>query len=269
MEQIQRNLDALASAYDEQVHRVRQMVEQFGQDLWASFPDYRDDNIKEMVDAIVPRVQAGQLKTAQLTQAYLIRCAEALGIDTTLEPLDEQSILDARGVDPATVYQRPGNTVYTELSNGKSYDQATKSGGLRLLQLIGGDMQLAKVRQGQRTMSRWDGTHYFRRILTGRENCALCVIASTQHYKVDHVMPIHPGCDCNFGPIPKGRGADWVIDEKTLEAAHNAVADRLGVSDRSGRDPDYRKLILVREHGEYGPTLTWRDQHFTGAHSLA
>ncbi|MDN6424556.1 MAG: hypothetical protein L0K70_06610, partial [Bifidobacterium crudilactis] len=101
MEQIQRNLDALASAYDEQVHRVRQMVEQFGQDLWASFPDYRDDNIKEMVNAIVPRVQAGQLKTAQLTQAYLIKCAEALGIDTTLEPLDEQSILDARGVDPA------------------------------------------------------------------------------------------------------------------------------------------------------------------------
>ncbi|MDN6459548.1 MAG: hypothetical protein L0K03_07195, partial [Bifidobacterium crudilactis] len=128
MEQIQRNLDALASAYDEQVHRVRQMVEQFGQDLWASFPDYRDDNIKEMVNAIVPRVQAGQLKTAQLTQAYLIKCAEALGIDTTLEPLDEQSILDARGVDPATVYQRPGTTVYTELSNGKSYDQATKSG---------------------------------------------------------------------------------------------------------------------------------------------
>ncbi|MDN6854529.1 MAG: hypothetical protein L0L66_07355 [Bifidobacterium crudilactis] len=249
MEQIQRNLDALASAYDEQVHRVRQMVEQFGQDLWASFPDYRDDNIKEMVNAI--------------------KCAEALGIDTTLEPLDEQSILDARGVDPATVYQRPGTTVYTELSNGKSYDQATKSGGLRLLQLIGGDLQLAKVRQGQRTMSRWDGTHYFRRILTGRENCALCVIASTQHYKVDHVMPIHPGCDCNFGPIPKGSGADWVIDEKTLEAAHDAVANKLGISDRSGRDPDYRKLILVREHGEYGPTLTWRDQHFTGAHNLA
>ncbi|GAA6122579.1 hypothetical protein BPY_06870 [Bifidobacterium psychraerophilum] len=269
MDQQRRNLDGLAAAYDEQVHRVRQMVEQFGQDLWASFPDYRDDNIQELVEAIVPRVQAGQLKTAQLTQAYLIRCAEELGIETTLDPIDQDAILNGRGVDPKAVYERPGTTVYTNLANGGSYDQAVHAGGLRLLQLIGGDMQLAKVRQGQRTMSRWDGTHYFHRILTGRENCALCVIASTQHYKVDHVMPIHPGCDCNFGPIPQGRGADWVIDEKTLEAAHDAVEGRLGVSDRSGRDPDYRKLILVREHGEYGPTLTWRDQHFTGAHNLA
>ncbi|MFT9111994.1 MAG: hypothetical protein ABF453_02905 [Bifidobacterium psychraerophilum] len=263
------NLDRLAAAYDEQVHRVRQMVEQFGQDLWASFPDYRDDNIHELVDAIVPRVQAGQLKTAQLTQAYLIRCAEELGIETTLEPIDQDAILNGRGVDPKAVYERPGTTVYTNLANGGSYDQAVQAGGLRLLQLIGGDMQLAKVRQGQRTMRNWDGTHYYRRILTGRENCALCVIASTQHYKVDHVMPIHPGCDCNFGPMPKGSGQDWVIDEKTLEEAHSAVENKLGVSDRSGRDPDYRKLILVREHGEYGPTLTWRDQHFTGAHNLA
>ena len=70
-------------------------------------------------------------------------------------------------------------------------------------------------------------------------------------------MPIHPGCDCGVQPLPPGLAANQVIDEDLLEQVHQITADRLGVSDRGGRTPDYRKLLTVRTHGEYGPTLSW------------
>ena len=89
-------------------------------------------------------------------------------------------------------------------------------------------------------------------------------------------------------PLPK---ADWsdqqVIDSALLEQTHNAISNHLGVSDRGGRLPDYRKLkimqsddgsvsvsgvgeiVKVRNHGEYGPTLTWSNQDFTGPNGLS
>ena len=58
-----------------------------------------------------------------------------------------------------------------------------------------------------------------------------------------------------------------VINAEKLEAIHDAAESDLGVYDRGGRAPDYRK-ITVREHGEYGPTLTWRSDKFTGPSGL-
>ena len=85
----------------------------------------------------------------------------------------------------------------------------------------------------------------------------MCVVASTQRYHRGDLMPMHPGCDCGVQPLPPGLAASQVIDEDLLEQVHQITADRLGVSDRGGRTPDYRKLLTVREHGEYGPTLSW------------
>lgn len=276
--------DALLRAYDAQVNEIRRKVTKFGSDLWKSLPDYRDESIDKLVSAIVPRVQAGQIQTAQLTNAYLVQYAKELGIAIESVAVDSNLVTATRGVDPKTVYQRPGTTVYMELASGKSVAQAVDSGEIRLLQLIGGDLQMAKRNQSKATLSK-SGVETYRRVLTGRENCALCTIASTQRYWVKDLLPIHPGCDCNVAPLPSGSEFPQVIDDETLDNAHSAIAKQLGISDRSGRAPDYRKigvtmnddgtlevdgsaLIKVREHGEYGPVLTWKDQKFTGPNDL-
>lgn len=250
-------LDALARAYDAEAHKVRAAVEAFARGMWAGMPDYRDDAIDKMADAIGPRVRASQLRTADLTRAYLAECAKALGLEAGMALVDADAVTGLRGVDPAEVYQRPGRAVWSALSQGKPLDAAVKEGELRLLQLIGGDIQNAKRVQSRASM-RAAGIKAYRRVLTGRENCALCVIASTQRYWVEDLMPIHPGCDCDTAPLPPGMGIDQVIDEETLEAAHKAVEERQGVSDRGGRDPDYRGLILTSEHGEYGPVISFK-----------
>lgn len=252
------SLNSLTEAYDSQVHAIRQQITAFGQAYWDSLPHYRASAVEDMIEAITPRVTAGQLRIADLTRAYLAQCARELGWKVVLPPIDQDEIRSARGVDPRVVYRRPAVDVYTALAAGKPLPQAAAEGRLRLTQLIGGDMQLAKVHASRQSMRGYpEEGQFYRRVLTGRENCALCVVASTQRYYRGDLLPIHPGCDCDVQPLPPGLAVNQVIDEDLLEQVHQITADRLGVSDRGGRTPDYRKLLTVSEHGEYGPTLSW------------
>lgn len=282
-------LDRIARAYQLNVEEIRDQVTAYGREVWASLPNYRDAAIDRMVSTIIPRVQAGQLQTARLTDAYLAACARELGYRLNVPALDEGDVLGGRGVAPDVVYQRPATTVYTDLSKGSDLSQAARMGGLRLVQIIGGDLEIAKRNRAHRVMRSGSTFQYYRRIPTGRETCGLCTIAATQRYKVADLMPIHPGCDCDQGPLPRDVAWDQVIDQDALDAAHSAVEAHAGSSDRSGRTPDYRKLLLnseggsltvrdledvevevvkVREHGEYGPVLTWAHQSFTGPTDL-
>lgn len=252
------SLNRLTEAYDSQVHAIRQQITAFGQAYWDSLPHYRASAVEDMIEAITPRVTAGQLRIADLTRAYLAQCARELGWKVVLPSIDQGEIRGARGVDPRVVYRRPAVDVYTALAAGKPLPQAAAEGRLRLTQLIGGDMQLAKVHASRQSMRGYPAEgQFYRRVLTGRENCALCVVASTQRYYRGDLLPIHPGCDCDVQPLPPGLAVNQVIDEDLLEQVHQITADRLGVSDRGGRTPDYRKLLTVSEHGEYGPTLSW------------
>jgi hypothetical protein len=252
------SLNRLTEAYDSQVHAIRQQITAFGQAYWDSLPHYRASAVEDMIEAITPRVTAGQLRIADLTRAYLAQCARELGWKVVLPPIDQDEIRGARGVDPRVVYRRPAVDVYTALAAGKPLPQAAAEGRLRLTQLIGGDMQLAKVHASRQSMRGYpEEGQFYRRVLTGRENCALCVVASTQRYYRGDLLPIHPGCDCDVQPLPPGLAVNQVIDEGLLEQVHQITVDRLGVSDRGGRTPDYRKLLTVSEHGEYGPTLSW------------
>lgn len=252
------SLNRLTEAYDSQVHSIRQQITAFGQAYWDSLPHYRASAVEDMIQAITPRVTAGQLRIADLTRAYLAQCARELGWKVVLPSIDQDEIRGARGIDPRVVYRRPAVDVYTALAAGKPLPQAAAEGRLRLTQLIGGDMQLAKVHASRQSMRGYPAEgQFYRRVLTGRENCALCVVASTQRYYRGDLLPIHPGCDCDVQPLPPGLAVNQVIDEDLLEQVHQITADRLGVSDRGGRTPDYRKLLTVSEHGEYGPTLSW------------
>lgn len=252
------SLNRLTEAYDSQVHAIRQQITAFGQAYWDSLPHYRASAVEDMIQAITPRVTAGQLRIADLTRAYLAQCARELGWKVVLPSIDQDEIRGARGVDPRVVYRRPAVDVYTALAAGKPLPQAAAEGRLRLTQLIGGDMQLAKVHASRQSMRGYPAEgQFYRRVLTGRENCALCMVASTQRYYRGDLLPIHPGCDCDVQPLPPGLAVNQVIDEDLLEQVHQITADRLGVSDRGGRTPDYRKLLTVSEHGEYGPTLSW------------
>lgn len=240
------------------VAAVRARVLSFARIAWAAQGSYRDADVDRLVSLIVPRVLAGQVQVAQLTAVYI-----ATLTGTAAAVVDRAVVLNGRGVEPSEVYRRPAVEVYTALAGGKSFADAVKAGGLRLLSLIGTDMQMASVRQARESMgaARVVG---FRRVLTGRENCALCTLAATQRYHRESLMPIHPGCDCTVAPILGHSDPGHVLNRDAVDAIHAQVFDQTGTADLGGRATDYRK-VTVHEHGEYGPTLAWDGQHFDAA----
>lgn len=254
-------MSSLDDAYAAQVREIRKAIASMASDMWHGLPHYRDDSVRRLEAALLPRVRAGQLQIAQLTDAYLQMQMREMGI--WFEPGGVlPGVTQGRGVAPEDVYRRPFVTAYSALKEGKPLALAVAAGATRLTDIVLTDMQMAKVRQAQATLGRSDAS-MTRRVLNGSTNCPLCVVASTQPYKATALLPIHPGCDCGVKVIPEYTQADAIADDDLLEQTHSLVQQHLGVRDRSARHPDYRKAVLVQEHGEYGPTLTWADQNFT------
>lgn len=261
-------------SYQQAVEQVRNRLLKAANRLWFSMGAYRDSDIDRLVALVVPHVQAGQIQVANLTEAYFQAVGARAGIDV-------QYVTGGRGVPADDVYRRPATAVYTALSNDKPMALAVEEGANRLGALIATDLQMAKVRQAQRSLQS-AGITAFIRVLTGNENCALCVIASTQRYWTGELSPIHPGCDCSVDQLPPGFDPEQqIINNDLLELTHATIEQKLGATDRGARDlglgklvgdkpvSDYTDLIVMRTHGEYGPTLSWRDEKFTSKAQIA
>ncbi|RRQ79394.1 hypothetical protein CQW39_09635 [Streptomyces griseofuscus] len=253
---------ALTERYDALSTSLRARVISFVLDAFDSLDGYRDADAAAFVEQVLPTVLAAQAQMGQVTDAYLsAMLSDMLGTSTAAAGVELPEAL--RGIDPTEVYTRPFVTTWTALGKGKAYAQAVNEGRTRLLSITETDLQLARTHAAQQSMQR-GGARFFRRRLTGSKNCALCVLASTQRYRVENLMPIHPGCDCKVEPLAGSKDPGHVIDEATLREAHAAVAKGVGQSDAGGRAPDYRDVIITREHGEYGPLLAVKRHEFTG-----
>lgn len=172
--------------YAAAVAELRRQLLGYSAEVWAEV-ELGDAGLERLVELLVPTVLAAQTQMGNFTSIYF-------GESTGTQPLlVGDAINQGRGVDPETVYARPVITARTALSQGKSPQQALAIGGKRLQNIAGTDLQMAKVRQSQRSLAA-GGKQYYRRVLTGSENCAMCTIASTQRYKTNRLMPIHPGC---------------------------------------------------------------------------
>jgi hypothetical protein len=221
---------------------------------------YRDRDLQRFVATAVPVVLAGQRQVSALTDAYLANV-----LTTTLgRPVRPVGVTNdyPRPTPPSEVYGRPYVEVRTQLAQGAGFASAVLSGVERLKDITATDMQLAKTHTARRSFTA-NNVQRYRRTLTGAKSCALCYVASTQSYSRGDLMPIHPGCDCGVEPIVGDFNAD-----AELEATHEAINERFGTSDRGGRAIDYRKALIVREHGDMGPLLTVGEHRFTGPSAI-
>lgn len=253
-------------AYDQALEALRDQIRDYIERLWDAFGEQiliGGQAVDQILDLIAATVTAAQASAANLTSVYLAG-------ETNSEPALVDPVVFQRsgGVDKATVYGRAfdqGQFAMDAL--GKTLEQASKQGLRQLRSQALTDVQMAVVRQSRASL-RHGGVRFYRRIPTGRETCALCLIACTQRYRVERLMAIHGGCDCIVGPIPRGMDLDRIINPQMLEATHQQVKLVAGVTDRGGRSPDYRDLIVSHEHGEIGPVLAWRHHQFTGPGDL-
>ena len=238
---------------------------------------HRSGDRDEFLAKVVPVVLASRRQVSAITDSYLAqKLTRQLG--RPVRPRGPIKTNDLRGVDASEVYQRPYVTVWTDLSHGKSYDQAVLAGVERLTDIVRTDLQMAKTYTSQNVLSNTKGVTGFAREISGVNTCALCAIASTQRYSREDLLPIHPGCSCDVVPIDDGNPWDQEAADQRLQDTHASVLEALGENDKAGRSAgltkqftangapvsDYQRVIVTNNHGEIGPVLGIRGQHFDG-----
>jgi len=251
---------------------------------FTNLGSWRDADFEAFTKLIEPTLTGGRLQAARLQVGFYQEMAKLQGQTFGVPAISAPDFTVSKlrnGAAAQEVYRRPFVDVYTALSKGKDMTQAIAAGGTRIGSIVSTDMQLSRRNAGFLARSKNDNIVGYARTLTGSENCALCAIASTQRYRRDNLMPIHPGCDCGEMPIYGDQDPGQVIDQIRLDSTYDTIAQQLKIDpDFGGRDAglgklirsptegdklaDYTEITITSEHGEYGPTLRWRDQAFTG-----
>lgn len=154
----------------------------------------------------VPLVHGAQNALAGLTSNYVAQAAsEALARPVAPPPIPPaRRGARLRLKDPQEVYQRPFTQAWGDLAKGEPLDQAVRGARVRLREIAEGDMQQTYAEAAQEAMQALppaDRPVGWRRVLVGPENCAMCVVASTQLYTLEHLNPIHPACVPGIAPV--------------------------------------------------------------------
>lgn len=276
---------ALIAAYQQQSQAIREALAGFVQRLWRSLGVYRTPKL--FVDQVVPVVTGAQLQMTGLTAAYLAR-QQQLAIGGTGAPVAvaARSVTGAasRNGTPLTeVYERPFHTVWRELDRlpreDGAIEQAIQAGLDQALIDAKTDLQRTKALTSQQDLAHDRHVVGYARVLEGAGSCGKCIVASTQRYHKAKLLPIHPGCDCGVAKIYGDDDPGQVINEKLLADIHDAIAAQFGKDNSGARFIDgqvkvngqplqYRDVLVEHEHGELGPILAVRGQHFTGPADL-
>lgn len=239
--------------------------------FFSALGSWRDDDVVRYVAQLNPVLSGAKTQVTQATVAFYQQIARLSG-QSFNRPVFTASALATEalrnGATTETIFRRPFVDMRRALANGSSMTDAIQAGAVRANQLAQTEIQLAKRNVGLAIRNANDGIVGYIRTLTGSENCALCYVASTQRYRRGDLLPIHPGCDCGEMPIYGSQDPGQIINEQRLEATHESVADRFGVSARDARALDYRN-IMVADHGEMGPLLTWKSHNATTLANIA
>lgn len=180
-----------------------------------------------------------------------------------------------RGADMRRVFARPAKTFRRLVAQGKTPDEALAQ-AMRLAGMLAEtNNRLAGREAASQSMNRLaDAARItgFRRIvhpeLSRTGACGLCIVASDQVYARNKLLPMHERCKCTVLPVigEAGGASDPgnSLNGMSLGDFYALAAARPNAQRRSGtaREDLSKVRVQVREHGEYGPTLTNAGQRF-------
>lgn len=251
-------LDLLARRYQEILARLGARTSEQVALLWDQLGGITDVEQARFAQAATQVVEAAQRQAAMLADAYMRGYLGQMTGSTPTSALDLTSVIDLRGVPTRDVYHRPTVELRASLARGRTFAEAVSAARARATSSADTDVKMAARQTSRDTMVHNKVSHY-RRVPDGAA-CTFCLTASTQRYKAADLMPLHSHCGCTVAPLASG--ATHIVDKPLL--------DRLKAA--SGRD-DYwngpKAAIAVHQHGELGPVLTQRGQHFTGPRGIA
>jgi len=224
--------------------------------------DYHEPSIDAFVQRAAPLLDGASTQIASLTDAYVAAVLDEPIAGVRAELVTSEAL---RGVDSSTLLERSGQRVWRGIGDDLAIDVAVDAGIARLGEMVSTNLQLAHTHSAQWILGATHTSGY-QRVPRGFRSCALCLLASTQRYHSSALMPIHPGCHCAVLPF-QGPALGHVIDPEKRDAVYDRLEAETG--SRSLTAEDYRRYVVVHEHGEIGPVLYRSDDYFTGPHALS
>lgn len=230
--------------------------------LWGDFGDARDPNLvagNAAQSASV--VDAALAQTRLLTRSYLTTVLRELGVgDLRLPPVVD--LYPRSGVSELDVYSRPARQFTYALSQGSSLDEARTVAVQRLEAIATQDVKAADRDEARTVYTAVPRVIGYRRVphpeLSNTGTCGLCWVASQRRYRSSDLMALHgPSCNCTTLPIVEGDDPGLRLNRADLDALYAAAG-------RTSADDLREVRVSVNEHGELGPILGNRGDHFRG-----
>jgi hypothetical protein len=185
--------------------------------LWDQMPGIGDDAMTAFAREAAAAVEQAQTLAARNTVAFLAQAEGMPAVGSGVSIADVVS--EARpGVLAVDVYERPVVTVRTALAEGKTFARARDLGRLRLIATVDTDIALASREAGRQYASTpRSKIRGYRRLPSGNA-CNFCLMACTQRYRHQDLMPLHTSCHCTLPPVPIVGDVDpgRVIDKDAL-----------------------------------------------------
>ncbi len=260
-------VEALLEAHTASRARVQEQVIAMLARQFRELGSWNRADLERFLVRALPVVTAGQRLTAQLVDVYAAQVLSEL-LEERIQPvgLDAASTTALRGVDPADVYSRPFIQLWGGLARGERFLDALSAAETRLLEISEDDLTLAYRRAALVVGNRQPTITGYRRVIRPElarkgGTCGLCIAAADQRYKTGELLPVHTHCHCAVVPIvgSKDPGRD-INGQDISDLYRKAAADANSTSAKALSAQRY----TVHEHGELGPLLMPKGQHFTG-----
>lgn len=255
-------MPTLTVQYQRGLARTREAAAHAVGQAWDNLGMYYEADVDPFLDTILPLVQGAQAHAVTLTDAYM-------ALRTKREPfgIDLSDIADKlrNGTPLEDVYRRPFITTWTALSNGAGVRDAINAGRSRATSSSEMDIALATRASAAESMDRDPRVRGYERVPDGGA-CDFCLLASTQEYHAEDLMPLHNRCGCTVDPILEDDTRGKILDRDLLgdlKAKGVKVYDNGEVRTYGG---DKTVAMRVHDHGELGPMITDADDHFTTEH---
>lgn len=236
----------LAAAHIEGQRRLRVRAARAAQLAWESLDSYNEDDLGPWLNLILPLVLGSQRSSALLTNQFLASAVDRRPLPVPIAEVTGAAVRN--GTDPTTVYTRPFVSVWSELKQGKAWEEAVKAGMDRATSAVQTDTQLSMRATLQVVGSKDDRILGYQRVPDG-DACTFCQLIAGRRYLKKDLLPVHPRCGCGVDVITLANRKDFA-----------------GVIEN---DLDLPPEVAIRQHGELGPVVVDARHRFTGPSAIA
>jgi hypothetical protein len=215
-------------------------------------------------------VAARQRQMAAVTNAYQTRVLTLL-TGKPVAPAKQVDVTALRGIPQESVYGRIADHYrylvdYADVPKTPAVAQKLVVARAQLVAEM--DIHLASRAQNQQVMKQKPQVKYYRRVIhpelaNSGVSCGLCIVASHNTYAKADLLPIHFRCHCEVVPVTdETRDYGVQINQDDLNALYAAAG---GTESQKLKETRFS----IHEHGELGPTLTYKGDRFRGPSQVA